>query len=116
MTAPERMWAPTSEPFSSTTTESSLAVLGGELLQADGGGEPGRARADDDHVELHGLARRQLVLLVGHCPAVLQSIPMWLRCSIGRAALPGSSRKQPMPVCIDGGGMPSTAVAAMVRP
>ena len=49
------MWAPTSEPFSTTTT-SLLADLGGELLQADRGGEPGRAGADDDDVEIHALA------------------------------------------------------------
>ena len=44
MTAPDRMWAPTSEPFSSTTTDSSLPGCGGQLLQADGGGQARRAR------------------------------------------------------------------------
>ncbi len=29
---------------------------GGELLQADGGGEPGGAGADDDHVIFHPFA------------------------------------------------------------
>ena len=32
------------------------ARLGGELLQADGGGKAGRPRAHDDHVEFHRLA------------------------------------------------------------
>ncbi len=56
ITAPDRIWAPTSEPFSSTTTETSLPLLGGELLQPDRGGEPRGPGADDDDVELHGLA------------------------------------------------------------
>ena len=33
-----------------------VALLGGKLLQPDGGGEPGRPGADNDDVELHGLA------------------------------------------------------------
>ena len=60
MTAPDRMCAPTSEPFSSTTTDSSLPGRGGELLQADGGGKAGGARPDDHHVEVHRLARREV--------------------------------------------------------
>ena len=52
MTAPERMWAPTSEPFSRTQT----VISGGELLQADGGGEAGGAGADDHDVIFHGFA------------------------------------------------------------
>ena len=52
ITAPDRIWAPTSEPFSTTTTD----VSGVELLQPDRGGEPGRPGADDDDVELHRLA------------------------------------------------------------
>ncbi len=60
MTAPETMWAPTAEPFSTTTTDSSLPASRGELLQPDRGGQTGRARADDDDVELHRLSGRQL--------------------------------------------------------
>ena len=33
-----------------------IAALGGKLLQPDRRGEPGRSGADDDDVELHGLA------------------------------------------------------------
>lgn len=36
-----------------------LPLLHGQLAQADGGGQPGRAGADDHHVELHRLARRK---------------------------------------------------------
>ena len=43
MTAPDRICAPTSEPFSTTTTERS----GVELLEPDRRGEAGRAGADD---------------------------------------------------------------------
>ena len=49
MTAPERICAPTSEPFSTTTTE----VVRRKLLEPDGSGETRRPGADDDHVELH---------------------------------------------------------------
>ena len=34
--------------------------LGGELLEPDRGGEPGRAGPDHHHVELHRVARRQV--------------------------------------------------------
>ena len=44
ITAPERMCAPTSEPFSSTQTLTSVLVLRRELLQADRRGESRRAR------------------------------------------------------------------------
>ena len=47
------MWAPTSEPFSSTVTADLAAGLLGELAQAYRGGEPGGARAHDHYVELH---------------------------------------------------------------
>ena len=33
----------------------------GQLLEADRRGEPGRPGADHDDVELHGLARRQIL-------------------------------------------------------
>ena len=52
------MCAPTSEPFSSTQTETSRSLLGGELLQPDRGGEARRAAADDHDVVLHRLALR----------------------------------------------------------
>ena len=45
------------------------AELGRQLLQPDRGGKPGRAGADDDDVELHGLAGGHIVghgVLVGH--------------------------------------------------
>ena len=60
MTAPETMWAPTAEPFSTTTTDSSLPASVGELLQADRRRQTGRAGTDDDDVELHRLSGRQL--------------------------------------------------------
>ena len=44
MTAPDRMCAPTSEPFSSTHTETSRAAARGELLQADRRREARRGR------------------------------------------------------------------------
>ena len=37
-----------------------IASLGGKLLQPDRGGEPGRSGADNDDVELHGLALDRL--------------------------------------------------------
>ena len=37
-----------------------LALLGGKLLQPDRRGEPGRSGADNDDVELHGLALDRL--------------------------------------------------------
>ena len=55
ITAPERMWAPGSEPF-----QHDDACVGLQLLEPDGGGEPGRAGADDDHVVLHRFARAVL--------------------------------------------------------
>ena len=60
MTAPDRMCAPTSRALLEHDDGNFLPGCGGELLQADGGGKAGGARADDDHVELHGLARRQV--------------------------------------------------------
>ena len=56
ITAPERMCAPTSEPFSSTQTLISCCCSRGELLQADRRGQPGGAGADDDDVVLHRFA------------------------------------------------------------
>ena len=55
ITAPERMWAPTSEPFSSTATEISTRRRG-ELLQTDRGRQAGGPGADDDDVVVHRLA------------------------------------------------------------
>ena len=57
MTAPERICAPTSEPFSMTQTDDLAAGGLRELFQADRGGEPGRPCAHDHDVELHALAR-----------------------------------------------------------
>ena len=37
-----------------------LAFVGGQLLQADGGGQAGRSAADHDHVIFHRLAFRHL--------------------------------------------------------
>ncbi len=56
MIAPERMCAPTSEPFSSRQTETSLPVSAGQLLQADRRGETRRAAADDHDVVVHHFA------------------------------------------------------------
>ena len=52
MTAPERMWAPISEPF----LEHADRACRGELLQADRRREARRAAADDDDVVLHRFA------------------------------------------------------------
>ena len=60
MMAPDRMCAPGSEPFSSTTTDSSLLGCGGQLLEVDRRGQAGGAAADDDHVVFHGFARAEL--------------------------------------------------------
>ena len=56
MIAPDRMCAPTSEPFSIRQTETSLAGGRRELLQSDRRGESRRSAADDDDVEFHGFA------------------------------------------------------------
>ena len=53
MTAPERICAPTSEPFSTTTT----VRLGIELLEPNRGGQARRPRADDHDIEFHRLSR-----------------------------------------------------------
>ena len=63
------MCAPTSEPFSTTTTE----ISGVELLQPDRGGEPGRARADDHDVEFHRFARGQFARPSAPSPARCRS-------------------------------------------
>ena len=44
MIAPERMWAPGSEPFSSTTTDTSLPCSAAQLLEADRGGQTAQGR------------------------------------------------------------------------
>ena len=62
MTAPDKMWAPTSEPFSRTTTER----FGIELLQPDRRGESGRPGADDDDVEFHCLTHGRRLLCCRH--------------------------------------------------
>jgi uracil-DNA glycosylase family 4 len=54
-TAPDRMCAPTSEPFSSRQTETSVVALRGQLLQADRRRQPGRTCTHDHHVEFHCL-------------------------------------------------------------
>ena len=51
-TAPDRMWAPTSEPFSSTTTESSGLTCFSRIAAA----RPAGPGADDHHVEFHAFA------------------------------------------------------------
>ena len=56
MTAPERMCAPTSEPFSTTTTE----ISGRDLLEPDRGGKARRPGADDHDVEFHRFAGGKL--------------------------------------------------------
>ena len=63
MTAPDRMCAPTSEPFSSTQTPISTPAFCGELLEADRRREAGGAAADDDDVVLHRFAFGQNLLL-----------------------------------------------------
>ena len=47
ITAPERMWAPTSEPFSSTTTETSFPVSAASCLIRMAAESPAGPRADD---------------------------------------------------------------------
>ena len=59
ITAPDRMWAPTSEPFSTTTTARGLGRSCFSRIAAD---EAGRAGADDHHVVLHALAGHGLRL------------------------------------------------------
>ena len=68
ITAPERIWAPTSEPFSTITTRDVRI----DLLEADGGGEAGGAGADDNNVEFHRLAGWQ----VGHNGLLAPDIPL----------------------------------------
>ncbi len=66
-TAPERIWAPTSDTFSSTTTVRSGQVRI-DLLQADRCRQALRTRADDDHVELHRSAVWTFVVLLAQRP------------------------------------------------
>ena len=61
MIAPLRMCAPGSEPFSSTTTDTSLPCSAASCLQPDRGGQAGRAAADDDDVVFHRFARAVLL-------------------------------------------------------
>ena len=53
ITAPDRMCAPTSEPFSTTQTENPRRRAARELLQPDRRGEPRGAGAHDHDVVLH---------------------------------------------------------------
>ena len=49
-----------------------------DLLQADGGGETGRPRADDHDIEIHALTFRQFLglgLLVGHRSSSPETFP-----------------------------------------
>jgi hypothetical protein len=68
MMAPDRMWAPGSEPFLEHDHRDLLALLGGQLLEPDRGGQAGRAATHDDDVVLHGFAGAELGkdLVVGH--------------------------------------------------
>ena len=68
ITAPDRIWAPTSEPFSTTTTVMSAT----DLLEADGGGEAGGAGADNNDIEFHRLAGGQL----GHRSLPARNFPL----------------------------------------
>ena len=68
ITAPERIWAPTSEPFSTITTRDVRI----DLLEADGGGKAGGAGADNHHIEFHRLAGGQ----VGHIGLLAPDIPL----------------------------------------
>ena len=56
ITAPDRMCAPSSPPFSSTQTDDFLALFGGQLLEADRRRQAGGAAADDDDVVFHRFA------------------------------------------------------------
>jgi hypothetical protein len=61
MMAPDRMWAPGSEPFSSTTTETSRSCSAASCFRRMAVGQAGGARTHDhDHVVLHGFARAEL--------------------------------------------------------
>ncbi len=71
ITAPDRMCAPISEPFSSTHTESSAPRSAAQLLEPDRGRETRRPAADHDHVVLHRLAFDRLRL--GHCALVMKA-------------------------------------------
>ena len=68
MMAPDRMWAPGSEPFSSTTTEISLPCSAASCLRRIAVDRPRGAAADDHHVVFHGFARTVLrqYFFVGH--------------------------------------------------
>ena len=89
ITAPERMCAPTSEPFSSTIDGELAPGAGSELLEANGGGEPGGAGADDHHVALHRLAR--LCLGSVECHRLFPRAD-WSAGSIGRRAAQRQAR------------------------
>ena len=79
------MCAPTSEPFSSTTTESS----GSSCFRRIAADEARRAGADDDHVVLHRLA-----LDLGHRHPLLAVVPRVARClAAGRAGVNHAGRR-----------------------
>ena len=60
MMAPDRMCAPGSEPFSSTTTEISLPCAAASCFRRMAVGQAGGAAADHDHVVFHGFAGAEL--------------------------------------------------------
>jgi hypothetical protein len=68
MMAPDRMCAPGSEPFSSTTTETSLPCSAASCLSRIAVDRPAGAATHDDDVVLHGFAGAKLGkdLVVGH--------------------------------------------------
>ena len=70
ITAPDRMCAPTSEPFSTTT----MVRFGIELLQPDRGRKARGPGADDHDVEFHGFARRQFFAAHDLVPARLRTL------------------------------------------
>ena len=71
ITAPERMCAPISEPFSTTTTDTSPPCSAARCFRRIAVREPGRTRAHDHHVEVHRLRAGRSV--PWRCPSLTRA-------------------------------------------
>ena len=90
MTAPDKMCAPTSEPFSSTTTEISLPACAASCFRRMAAASPAGPAPTIDHVEFHRLARGKLGSLLVHDGFV--SLAHRWACS-SHAQVPGAGSK-----------------------
>jgi hypothetical protein len=77
MMAPDKMCAPGSEPFSSTTTDTSVPFSAASCLRRMAVAKPAGAATDDHHVVFHGFAGAELgeYFVVGH-GGLAKMVPM----------------------------------------